>query len=153
MASPAGSHPEAGGWPESESRRSALHRSRSFSRENRHAMARPTRAVRPLEVGLQSIQQLGEEGALGGDLQGAAARCRRGRLNRRWLRCSRTPRCVGRKRGVQSNALGRSRGGFSTKLHAVVDTKFLPCSVTRHDLARSIDHRYMFFHRMEYGFK
>jgi len=30
------------------------------------------------------------------------------------------------EKGVQSNALGRSRGGFSTKLHAVVDTKGRP---------------------------
>lgn len=30
------------------------------------------------------------------------------------------------EKGGQSNALGRSRGGFSTKLHAVVDTKGRP---------------------------
>jgi hypothetical protein len=30
------------------------------------------------------------------------------------------------EKGVQSNALGRSRRGFSTKLHAVVDTKGRP---------------------------
>jgi transposase len=55
---------------------------------------------------------------------------------------SRTPRCVGRKRGVQSNALGRSRGGFSTKLHAVVDTKGRPIYVAitpgqRHEMMKA----------------
>src|SRR5262245_13443686 len=79
-----------------------------------------------MEVRLQPVLQLGEKGPLGDDLQGAAVGGRRDRLDRRRLCCSRTPRCVGRKRGVQSNALGRSRGGFSTKLHAVVDTKGRP---------------------------
>ena len=34
----------------------------------------------------------------------------------------RAPGRCGRKRGISSNALGRSRGGFSTKVHALVDT-------------------------------
>jgi len=50
-----------------------------------------------------------------------------------------TPRCIGRKRGIQENAIGRSRGGFSTKIHALVDTKARPLHVAltpgeRHEL-------------------
>ena len=35
-------------------------------------------------------------------------------------------RCQGKKGGVQAQALGRSRGGFGTKIHAVVDALGLP---------------------------
>ena len=52
--------------------------------------------------------------------RGGSARC---------LDCSRAPRRVGRKRGIHSNALGRSRGGFSTKIHAVVDTHGRPLHI------------------------
>jgi transposase len=40
-----------------------------------------------------------------------------------------TSRCRGRKRGVRSNALGRSRGGFSSKIHALVDTHTRPIHI------------------------
>ena len=50
-------------------------------------------------------------------------------MHHRRLRRSSTSRCVGRKRGIKINALGRSRGGFSTKLHALVDTKGRPLHV------------------------
>lgn len=48
------------------------------------------------------------------------------------------------KRGIACNALGRSRGGFSTKLHAVVDTKARPIFVTltpgqRHEMVAAKD--------------
>nr|WP_254624263.1 transposase [Myxococcus sp. CA033] len=36
------------------------------------------------------------------------------------------PGCLGRKRGLRSNALGRSRGGFSTNVHAVTTTSGKP---------------------------
>jgi len=47
-------------------------------------------------------------------------------------RCHRDPRSgpgrrgQGKKGGVQAQALGRSRGGFGTKIHAVVDALGLP---------------------------
>jgi transposase len=48
------------------------------------------------------------------------------------------------KRGIESNALGRSRGGFSTKLHAIVDTKARPLYITltpgqRHEMVAALD--------------
>jgi transposase len=36
------------------------------------------------------------------------------------------PACSGRKRGAQVNAIGRSRGGPSTKVHLIVDALGLP---------------------------
>jgi transposase len=53
---------------------------------------------------------------------------RRGRFARCFHR-SCAPRRIGRKRGILSNALGRSRGGFSTKIHAVVDTQGRPLHI------------------------
>ncbi|MDX2087127.1 MAG: IS5 family transposase [Kofleriaceae bacterium] len=67
---------------------------------------------------------------MGADLSRVTHRGRRNGVDRRWLRGPRTPGCVGRKRGIQCNALGRSRGGFSTKIHAIVDAKGRPLHVT-----------------------
>jgi transposase len=36
--------------------------------------------------------------------------------------CQSTPACSGIKRGQENQALGRSRGGFSTKIHAACDS-------------------------------
>jgi transposase len=73
---------------------------------------------------------LGGTWCLGAGLQGAADRSRRRRFPYRWVRCSRTPRLGGRKRGVQCNALGRSRGGFSSKIHALTTTEGKPLHIT-----------------------
>src|ERR1700742_3247674 len=72
MASTTGCLAEAKGWARGDTGRSSLHRCRAVSSKNRHAVARPTGALRTLEVRLQPIRQLGEEGALGDDLQGTA---------------------------------------------------------------------------------
>ena len=92
-------------------------------------MARPARALRLLEDGLQPFLKLVAARSLGNHLQGASYRDRRRGGHDRRLRRSRTSGCVGRKRGIISNALGRSRGGFSTKLHALVDTQGRPIHV------------------------
>jgi len=83
-----------------------------------------------MENRLQSLLQLGPQGPLGNHFQGASGRSRRDGLDCRWLRRPCAPRRIGRKRGIKCNALGRSRGGFSTKIHAVVDTKGRPIHVT-----------------------
>src|SRR3954463_12121893 len=57
-------------------------------------------------------------------------RRRRNSLHRRRHHHPGAPRRLRGKRGVQRNALGRSRGGFSTKVHAIVDTKARPLHVT-----------------------
>ncbi len=50
-------------------------------------------------------------------------------MHYRRLRRSSTSRCFGRKRGIKINALGHSRGGFSTKVHALVNTEGRPLHV------------------------
>ncbi len=44
-------------------------------------------------------------------------------LNCRRLYCARSSRCVWRSRGAKKNEIGRSAGGFSTKIHALVDSR------------------------------
>src|SRR5437660_1512972 len=52
------------------------------------------------------------------------------------------------EKGIQQNALGHSRGGFSTKIHAIVDAKGQPLHVTltageRHEMVAArelLDH-------------
>jgi transposase len=68
-------------------------------------------------------------GNMGNASQGAAIRSRRRRLHYRRFCHSSAPGRFGRKRGIKINALGHSRGGFSTKLHALVDTKGRPLHV------------------------
>jgi len=68
-------------------------------------------------------------GSRKGHFQGAAIRDGRRGMYCRWLHSPRSPRRCGRKRGVRRNALGRSRGGFSTKIHALVDTKGRPIHI------------------------
>src|SRR6187549_2942636 len=93
-------------------------------------MARHPRTVWAVEDDVQPVRSLGSSGSLGAALQGVADRGRRRRVpHRRHYRPS-APRRRGRKRGVQSNALGRSRGGFSSKLHAVSTTEGKPLEVT-----------------------
>lgn len=121
-----------------EARRPDVHRRRAVPSENRHTVARSSGTVRLLEDGVQSILELVPAGALGCDLQGTSARGRRRGSHYRRLGDPRAPGCCGRKRGVICNALGNSRGGFSTKIHALVDTKGRPLHVEltpgqRHD--------------------
>lgn len=92
-------------------------------------MARPARAFRPVEEYLQPLFELGSAWCLGWRLQSAAARRRRDRLDHRRLSHPSAPRRLGWERGIQRNALGRSRGGFSTKLHAIVDAKARPLHI------------------------
>jgi transposase len=40
----------------------------------------------------------------------------------RFYHCARASACCGRKRGQENQALGRSRGGFTTKIHALCDS-------------------------------
>jgi transposase len=68
-------------------------------------------------------------GNMGNASQGAAIRSRRRRLHYRRFSHSSAPGRHGWKRGIKINALGHSRGGFSTKLHALVDTKGRPVHV------------------------
>ena len=67
---------EAKGRTGSYTRRSFVRRSSALPRKNRPAVARPTGAIWTVEVGLQPVLELGEEGTLGGDLSRAPVRAR-----------------------------------------------------------------------------
>jgi transposase len=82
-----------------------------------------------MEDRLQPVLELVAARTLDSHFQGAPARSRRRGRHHRRFGCSSPPGCCGRKRGIISNALGRSRGGFSTKIHALVDTKGRPLHV------------------------
>ena len=92
-------------------------------------MARPSRTLRALEDGLQPLRELGRTRRLGKGVQSAAVGGGRDRLDHGRLRHPRASGFIRRKRGIQRNALGRSRGGFSTNLHAITDTKGNPLHV------------------------
>jgi len=96
-------------WSRAEARRQDFHRRRPLPGENRRSVARLARALRLLEDSLQPLLKLVAARALGGHIQGASYRNRRRRCHDRHLRHPRTSGCVGRKRGIISNALGRSR--------------------------------------------
>ena len=109
--------------------RSSLRQCRHMAREDRCAVARPASALRPLQDRLQSLSSLGAFGGMAARLRGVARRCRpRWFHGRRHDRESPPARC-GRKRGIDRNDLGRSRGGLSTKNHALVDTLGQPLHV------------------------
>lgn len=82
-----------------------------------------------MEDRVQSLFELVSSRSLGCDFSKSYSLGRRRRSDHRRIRYSSPPGCCGRKRGVITNALGRSRGGFSTKVHALVDTKGRPLHV------------------------
>src|SRR6266567_5631771 len=94
---------------------------------NGFAVARFAGALRPPYDGLQPLQSLGQGRRaaarfrdFGGAIAGFAASDRL--LDRP---CASTRRR--RKKGGEDHAIGRSRGGLSTKIHAVVDAVGLRC--------------------------
>ena len=114
--------------------------------ENRGSLARDTRALRPLANMLRPLRALATRRDLGeAALKGAnpLGRGGRGRVGgerglerlpsapaRRWSQAKEEPR--GRKKGLLNppeEALGRSKGGFSTKLHLCCDGKGRPLSL------------------------
>jgi transposase len=81
-----------------------------------------------VELGLSAIPTLEPVGTMG-----RAARCAVGQRGRaqngpddRQHRDPRPPSGGGRKRGAQDQALGRSRGGFTSKIHARTNGEGLP---------------------------
>jgi hypothetical protein len=83
-------------------------------------VARHAKAIRQLELGFRAHYPLEQAWGLGRSLRDigfASAACRRGACHRFDNRAG-APTCRRRKRGNQKQeALGRSRGGFSTKIH------------------------------------
>jgi transposase len=96
------------------------------------------RGLRAADDHLQPLPPLGAAGALA--TPAAGARRRRARRRSPDRQHDRQGASLGgrRKRGAQAQAIGRSRGGRTTKIHAVVDGRGRPLAFTlsaghRHD--------------------
>src|SRR6266513_1265739 len=93
------------------------------------AVARPARTIWQVEFGLRALHPLEQARGVGcgiRDAGGPWASRRRGTCHR-FHDCAGAPTCRRRKRGNQNReALGRSRGGFSTKIHLRTNGKGNP---------------------------
>jgi len=89
-------------------------------------LARFAGTVWQLEDHLQSICKLVEGWSFRVDFQGTQNGTGRHRKLGGRNYNPRPPGLFRRKRGLEFNCLGRSRGGFSTKIHAIVDAKGRP---------------------------
>ena len=109
-----------------------------MDRSNRVAVARSAPGVRALELDLQTLPTMGEEGCLGRNIQQLI---RRPGFRVRDHRCHHRagpPAWHRRKGGTQNQAIGRSRGGLTTKIVALVDAlgnlaRFILLPGQRHD--------------------
>jgi transposase len=92
----------------------------------RRAMARHAQALRQLELGVRALHPLEQTRGLGRGLRdiGFSWAARRHGTCHRFNDRPGAPTCRRRKRGNQEEqALGRSRGGFSTKIHLRTNAK------------------------------
>src|SRR6202049_227679 len=100
---------------------STICRGRAVDRPNRQSLAGSAALVRPLEQCLHALLRLGEGGYLEAAVRCRLRRSRHGiRHGRRHHRQGPPPR-TGRKRGTQSQAIGRSKGGLTTKILVLTD--------------------------------
>src|ERR1700689_3233047 len=96
-------------------------RGRAVDRPNRQPLTGSAALVRPLEQRVHALSRLGKGGYLEAAVRRRLRRSRHGiRHGRRHHRQSPSPR-TGRKRGTQSQAIGRSKGGMTTKILALTD--------------------------------
>ena len=98
----------------------------SLGLAHRCALARHARAIRKLEFGLHTLHALEQARCLGRGFRdtGEPWASRRHRACHRLHDRAGAPACSWRKRGNQNQeALGRSRGGFSTKIHLRTNAK------------------------------
>jgi transposase len=87
-------------------------------------LVRLSAGVRSADNDLQSLCALGAAGRLGKTVPGArGSRQVRRSADDRFHAHQSAPLGVRRKRGEQKQAIGRSRGGRNTKIHAIADAK------------------------------
>ena len=115
---------------------------------HRHAVARPAGALWSLHDRVQSLQSLGQSGHLASDIRGAGGEIAAIAATDRLFDHPRPPARRRRKKGGPDNAIGRSRGGLSTKINAVVDQaghasadRAVAGSVVRQDRRANLDRR------------
>jgi len=105
-------------------------------------LAGPPAGVWAVENRLQSLRSVVEAGQVGATLRGTPDGSRRGVAQHRQHHKPRPSARRGRKRGAKLHAIGRSRGGLSTKVHLIVDALGLPAAFEitegqRHDNQRA----------------
>ena len=115
------------GRTRSSDREQAAHGQRhSLGSAHRRAVARHAGAIRQLELSLRAVHPLEQARRVGRGIRNpgeSRAASRRGACHRFHDRAG-APTCGRRKRGNQNQqALGRSRGGFSTKIHLRTNAK------------------------------
>ena len=129
------------GWRPRSNRpgQSIIRKCSHVDRPHWRSLAGPARAIRALGHGLQTVQPLVQTRRLGTTARSAGGRCRTKEPTTGFHNRSRPPARSGRQRGQDSQALGRSRGGFSTKIHVAVDGEGQPAKLhltegQRHDI-------------------
>jgi hypothetical protein len=95
----------------------------SFLHGGERALAGLAGAVRTLELGVEALRPVEQGGCVRGVLRHAGFNEQFGASHADVRFHHRARACLGggRKRGQQNQALGRSRGGFTTKIHAKSD--------------------------------
>lgn len=111
-------------------------------RKNGSPVARSAGKVWSLEFRLSAIQPLVQERHVATYPRCNRRRSRSGGFVARLVRCPGASACGGRKRGARCEALGRSRGGWSTKIHAAVNgqgrpVRFALTGGQRHDMVEA----------------
>ena|SRR5215469_12813714 len=123
-------------------RQSTVHQCRLLDGANRCSVARPAGTVRGVEFSVPAIQSLVQAGRMGTPLGGLP----RSRSRMSYARFNHHPRPSACGGGHQKNgddeALGRSRGGFSTKIHTAVDAEGRPVELVltpgqEHDICQA----------------
>jgi transposase len=88
------------------------------------------RTVWAVHDGVQSLQPLVSPRHLEARFRSAGIEIARQSVSDRQHDCESSPRGERRKRGEKNQAIGISRGGRTTKIHAIVDSKGRPLSFT-----------------------
>ena len=122
-----------------------FYRSRAVGRPLRRPMAAPSSRVRELEQRLQTIRPLERPGYLGTPASAFRRRPGYGIPHHRQHGGTGPPLRRGsapKKGGQAAQALGRSRGGFSTKIHVSVDAlgnplRFILTGGQQHDITQA----------------
>jgi transposase len=94
-------------------------------------VARPAERTGPLELSVAAIPPLDHERTVGraAASPGRQRRRRRCVADDRQYRDPGTPLCRRHKKGIRGQSLGRSRGGFSTKIHLRTNAEGLPIGI------------------------
>src|SRR3954470_289025 len=92
-----------------------------MDRANRQPLARPAGHIRALEHRLQAVSRLGESRHFQATFRCRLGRARHGIRHGGRHHCQGAPPWTRRKRGTASQAIGRSKGGMTTKILALTD--------------------------------